>query len=235
MSVNIKLVKKEEVARDTMAFYFEKPVGFKFKAGQFGDFTLINPSETDEEGNRRAFSFANAPEEQNLRITTRMRDTAFKRVLKNLPIGSELQFDGPFGSFTLHSNVTIPAVFLIGGIGITPVISIIEYATLEKLDHKIFLFYANRTKEDSAYLEELEDYSKKNPNFTFVPVMTREEDWSGEKGHVTSGMISKYIADLKQPIYYLSGPAGMVKAMRSILEEAQVNEDNIKTEEFPGY
>lgn len=235
----IILKEKKEVAVGTMAFHFVKPEGFVYKAGQSGDFFLINPQETDAEGNKRAFSLSSAPYEEDIFITTRMRDTAFKRVLKNLPLGTELEFEGPFGDFTLHNTSTTPAVYLTGGIGITPAYSIIKQATKDKLPHKIFLFYSNRRPEDAAYLSELAQLSHKNPNFKFIPVMTQPEtsqnSWEGEKGHVTGEMISKYIQDLTLPIYYLSGPASMVAAMRQILVETKVNEDNIRTEEFPGY
>jgi len=235
--LNIKLIKKEEVAEGTMAFHFEKPLGFEFKAGQFADFTLLNPPETDEEGNTRGFSLAHAPYEKDLMIATRMRDTAFKRVLKNLPLGTEIKLDGPYGDFILHKTVTIPAVFLTGGIGITTVRSIIAQATKDKLPHNITLFYSNKTPKDTAFLNDLETFAKENPHFNFVPVMTRTtpEEWNGESGHVTKEMLTKYVKDLTTPIYYLSGPASMVKAMRQILNEAQVNEDNIRTEEYSGY
>src|SRR3989344_5290659 len=84
-----KLIKKEEVAEGTMAFYFEKPDGFDFIAGQYVTVSLINPPETDNEGNSRFFSLITAPYENCLGVATRIRDTAFKRVLKNLPIVSE--------------------------------------------------------------------------------------------------------------------------------------------------
>lgn len=235
MIVNVKLIKKEEVANETMAFHFEKPVGFTFKAGQFADFTLLNPSETDEEGNIRGFSLAHAPYEGELMIATRMRDTAFKRVLKNLPLGTELKLDAPYGNFVLHKTETTPAVFLTGGIGITPVRSIIAQASHDRLPHKIVLFYSNKTPQDTAFLQDLQSFTKENPNFTFVPVMTRDETWNGEKGHITKEMLTKYIPDVMTPIYYLSGPASMVATMRQILMDAQVNEDNIRTEEFSGY
>ena len=99
---NIRLKGKSEVAEGTMAFYFERPTGFQFKAGQFVDFTLVNPPETDEEGNTRSFSIASAPYEDDLMIATRMRDTAFKRILKTLAAGSEIQMEGPFGGITLN-------------------------------------------------------------------------------------------------------------------------------------
>lgn len=233
----IKLIKKEDIAEETMAFHFEKPQGFEFKAGQFADFTLLNPPETDEEGNTRGFSFAYAPYEKDLMIATRMRDTAFKRVLRNLSLGSEVKLDGPYGNFVLHKTVTTPAVFLTGGIGITTVRSIIAQATKDKLPHNITLFYSNKIPKDTAFLDDLKSFAIENPQFTFVPVMTRTtlEEWSRESGHVTKEILAKYVKDLATPIYYLSGPASMVKAMRQILTEAQVNEDNIRTEEYSGY
>ena len=92
-----KLKSKEEIAAGTMAFHLEKPAGFIFKAGQFGDFTLLNPSETDAEGNVRGFSLASAPYEADLIFATRMRDTAFKRVLRTMGVGTEITLDAPYG------------------------------------------------------------------------------------------------------------------------------------------
>jgi ferredoxin-NADP reductase len=114
-----RLKHRKEVAEGTMAFYFEKPAGFEFKAGQFSNFTLIDPPETDAEGNLRPFSIASAPGEEDLMVATRMRDTAFKRVLKYVALGTEIRVDGPFGSFTLHRDGSRPAVFVAGGIGIS--------------------------------------------------------------------------------------------------------------------
>ena len=113
VSFIVKLIKKEEVAEDTMAFYFEKPDGFEFTAGQYITVTLFNPTEKDDEGSSRFFS-PTAPYENYLGVATRMR-YAFKRVLKNLPITSKMQITGPFGSFFLHKDTSKPAVFLIGG------------------------------------------------------------------------------------------------------------------------
>jgi len=233
------LQRKEEVADGTMAFHFEKPAGFAFKAGQFGDFTLINPAETDAEGNIRGFSLASAPYESDLMFATRMRDTAFKRVLKTMEVGTEVSLDAPYGSFTLHNNSRTPAVFLTGGIGVTPVRSIILQATHDNLPHKIFLFYSNRRPEDAAFLDQLVEAQKKNPNYTFVGTMTEMEKsrrkWEGETGYITKRMLVKYIGDLTLPIYYIAGPAPMVAAMRKTLNEARVDDDNIRTEEFSGY
>jgi len=234
-----RLQRREEIADGTMAFHFEKPGGFASKAGQFGDFTLINPVETDAEGNIRGFSLASAPYEGDLMLATRMRDTAFKRVLRTMEIGTEVSLDAPYGSFTLHNNPRIPAVFLTGGIGVTPVRSIVLQAAHDNLPHKIFLFDSNRKPEDAAFLNALMGAEVKNPNYRFVSTMTEMEKsgrkWNGETGHITKAMLEKYVGDLTLPIYYLAGPASMVTAMRKTLNESGVDDDNIRTEEFSGY
>ena len=235
----VKLKSKQEVAFDTMAFHFEKPEGFTYKAGQFGNFTFGDLPETDAEGNTRALSFASAPYESDLIVATRMRDTAFKRVLKTLKIGSGLSLDAPYGSLTLHNDARIPAVFLSGGIGVTPIRSILLQATRDKLPHKIFLFDSNRRPEDSVFLDELTAAQKENPNFTLVGTMTEMEKsaktWCGETGFVTKAMLMKSIDDFSLPIYYIWGPRGMVAAMRKVLTESGVKDDKIRTEEFTGY
>jgi ferredoxin-NADP reductase len=147
-----------------------------------------------------------------------------------------VKFDGPHGNFTLHKTVTTPAVFLIGGIGITPVRSIIAQATHDQLPHNLTLLFSNKTPKDAPFMSDLEAFAKKNPHFTFVPVMTESEtNGDGEKGYIDEEMLKRYISDLSAPIYYLSGPSGMVKAMYTMLVNAGANEDNIRTEEFPGY
>ncbi|MBI2999371.1 MAG: FAD-dependent oxidoreductase [Deltaproteobacteria bacterium] len=235
----VKLTKREEIAVGTMAFYFEKPAGFQFKAGQFLEVTLIDPPETDAEGNSRTFSIASAPFEPDLMVATRMRDTAFKRVLKALPIGTEVSMEGPYGTFILHNDATSPAGFLMGGIGITPVRSILLDATQRKLSHRLFLFYSNRRPEDAAFLEDLQQLEKENPNYRFIGIMTGIEKsrqvWSGETEHINREMLAKYVGDLTVPIFYIAGPPAMVKAMKATLNNAGVTNDKIRAEEFAGY
>jgi ferredoxin-NADP reductase len=145
----VRLKERQRIAEGTMAFHFEKPGKFAFTAGQFMSCTLIDSLNTDAEGNTRAFSIASAPDEADLMIATRMRNTAFKSALNILPIGTEVIIQGPFGSFILHNDSTRPAVFLAGGIGITPFRSMLWQAVRSKLPHPLFLFYSNRRPEDA--------------------------------------------------------------------------------------
>jgi ferredoxin-NADP reductase len=235
----VKLSSKNEIAEGTMAFHFEKPKGYVYKAGQFARWTLINPKETDAEGNSRTFSLASAPYEDELIVATRMRDTAFKRTLKTMKIGTEVTLSSPHGSFTLQDDVSVPAVFLTGGIGVTPARSIVLQSTHDKALQRILVFYSNRKPEDSAFLTDLIEAQKVNPNYTFIGTMTQMEksnnEWFGETGYINKAMLQKFIDNLALPIYYIVGPPGMVQTMRQILSEAGVDKNNIRTEEFSGY
>lgn len=230
-----KLIRKEEIAEGTMSFHFEKPEGFTWKAGQFLDWTIINPAENDDEGAIRAFSITSAPFESDISFATRMRDTAFKRNLKGSDT-IEMSIDGPIGSFVLHQNAARPAVFLIGGIGITPVYSIIKDALKNSLPHTMYLFYSNRKQKDAAYFKELSALAEGHPNFIFIPTFTEEEEgWNGEKGFINEDMVKKHVPNLSEAICYIAGPQTMVSAMRTLLTVLAVSEDDIKTEEFSGY
>lgn len=233
------LQNKREVAEGTMEFTFARPDGFAYTAGQTIDLTLVNPPETDAEGNTRTFSIVSSPEEPSLKIATRMRDTAFKRTLKSMAAGTELSFDGPFGSFTLHENTARPAVFLAGGIGITPFHSMIADAAARSLPHTIILFYSNRRPEDAAYLEELQAFAAKNKVFSLVATMTQMEKsarpWDGERAYIDSALLAKYVPQGTSPIYYLAGPPAMTTALRTMLKESGVSGDDIRFEDFAGY
>lgn len=234
-----KLLSRVEVAEGTMAFHFERPSQFDFKPGQSADVTLFHPPETDSEGNTRTFSIASSPFEDQLVFATRMRDTAFKRSLKKVPLGTDVEIASPMGSFTLHKNSAKPAVFLAGGIGITPFLSIVRQADHDRLPHKLHLFYSNRRPEDAAFLEALQRLEKSNPNFRLVCTMTAmtqsKKEWNGETGLIDKEMLSRHLATLQGPIYYIAGPPAMVAGVRTMLADAQVDEDDIRTEDFAGY
>jgi ferredoxin-NADP reductase len=170
---------------------------------------------------------------------TRLRDSAFKRVLQSVPLGTLMTLDAPYGSFLLHDDAAIPAVFLAGGIGITPVRSIVVEATLQRLPHRIYLFHANRGPEAVPFFDSLTALENRNPNFRYIPTMTRPdksaEKWGGETGYINIPMLNRHLHDLSAPIYYVSGPQVMVLALKKMLLEGGINETNIRTEEFEGY
>ncbi|HEY7388788.1 MAG TPA: FAD-dependent oxidoreductase [Bryobacteraceae bacterium] len=239
----VTLASRREVALRTLAFEITRPPGFQFKAGQTADLTWVDPPETDGEGNTRTFSIASAPHEPQLLFATRLRDTAFKRVLEKTALGTTLRMEGPFGDLTLHNNAGRPAVLIAGGIGITPFRSIVRRAANEKLPHKILLFYANTGPENAAFLEEFTAIAKDNPNFTFIPTIDQPSpSWQGETGRISAEMLTKHMNVIASPeyyvagpIYYVAGPPAMVTAVRIVLSNAGIDDDDVRSEEFAGY
>ncbi len=235
----VRLGERREIADRTIARRLEKPPDFVFKPGQFIELTLLNPPETDSEGNSRAFSIASAPREDFLLVATRLRDSAFKRVLSHASPSTQAKIDGPFGDLRLHNDSSRAAVMLCGGIGITPFRSIVLNAAQNRLPHHIFLFYSNRRPEDAPFLEELQALEKQNPNFKLIACMTEMEKsrwrWDGEKENIDRKMLKKYLGEFPSAIYYVTGPPGFVAGMRAILADFGVDEDDVRAEEFGGY
>jgi len=234
-----RLRSRQELAEGTMAFLFDKSLGWSFEAGQFIDLTLIDPPETDTEGNTRSFTIASAPEEAEIMVATRMRGSAFKRVLERAPAGTEVKIEGPFGHLTLHQDPSRAAVLLAGGIGITPFRSMLVHVARAKLPHRLFLFFANHRPEDAPFLDELIGLEQQAPQFKLIATMDSMERshraWQGETGFIDKAMLDRHLQQARAPIYYIAGPPGMVAAMQSVLAGAGIDDENILAEEFSGY
>jgi ferredoxin-NADP reductase len=231
--MEIALRQREPVAEGTYAFHFDKPAGFSHQAGQNAIFSLIDPGEMDAAGPSRPFTIASAPHERELMIATRMRDSAFKRTLGAMPIGGKLRMDGPAGVMVLHEDESRPAVFLAGGIGITPFLSMARDAAARLLRHQIVLFYSNRRPKDAAFLDELKHMQ--NRNFRLVATMTEAPEWTGEKRFISRELLAEHLPDLRAPVYYFAGPPAMTMAMQKMLTDIGVTEEDMRSEEFYGY
>jgi ferredoxin-NADP reductase len=170
-------------------------------------------------------------------VATRIRDTAFKRVLSRLPDGSQVKISGPFGKMALPEIADQTFVFLVGGIGITPFRSIILDAAARESAHRILLFYANRGLKDAAFIEELIRLEKEQTAYRLISTVTGEADlfWQGERGRIDRGMIERYVDDLRSAVYFVAGPAPMVDGLAKSLEEAGVSSERVHAEKFAGY
>ncbi len=235
----LPLKDRQVVAQDTMAFWFDTTgSNFTFRAGQHADFTLIDPPEIDAEGTTRTFSIASSPSKHSsIMIATRMRDTAFKRTLKTMPLGTKIKVKGPMGSFVLHQHVERPAMFLVGGIGITAVHSIIMDALERNLPYPLYLFYSNPNPQATTFFSEFEDLANHYPNFHFIPTITdvADERWVYETGYIDEAMVTKHVPNASSALAYVVGPPAMVMAMLKVTHKIGVVEDSVHTEEFAGY
>jgi ferredoxin-NADP reductase len=232
----VKLAGRQPLAEGTLAFSFEKPQGFAFRAGQAVVLELIEPP-AEEGQKRRTFSLVSAPYERTLSIATRMRDSAFKRALNALPDGASVKLLGPIGQFSLQA--ARPAVFIAGGIGITPFMSMLRQAANDRSPQPLVLLYSNRRPEDAAFLGKLRELERRNRHFRLLATMTEmgksASGWAGETGVVNAHLIGRAMNGLAAPVFYVVGPPAMVAGMVDTLRSAKVAEDAILTEEFYGY
>lgn len=233
----VKLVARQPVAQGTMAFHLEKPAGFEFRAGQALE--VILPGAAEGDAGRHAFSIVSAPHEGELVFATRMRDSAFKRALAVLPLGASLGIDGPFGSLTLHKKAKRAGVLIAGGIGITPFMSMLRHAVEQRSAQTLVLLYSNRRPEDAAFLTELQALARRHPPLRLLATMTdmahSTQAWDGATGHIDGAFVQRAVAGLPAPVFYVAGPPAMVEAMREALQDAGVDEDDVRSEEFFGY
>lgn len=240
--IHLPFVKKEQVAKDAYAFFFDRAKlcsDFNFLPGQYIHMYLPIPNENGR-GNSRMFTIASPPmEKQYMMVITRIIQSLFKKTLADLAPKTLIKFYGPSGGFILHENETREQVFLAGGIGITPFLSMLSYVDQKKLTLKTTLIVSFSTVEDIIYKEKLEDLERRNPNVKIIYTVTHPEEsrksWSGEKGRISKELIVKYVNKPLDSLYYIVGPPKMVDGMHSIVSEMGVASKDILTENFVGY
>lgn len=227
---------KRVVAKDTLEITYKLSQPVEFKAGQYFNITLLNAPYNDARGLQRHFSLVNPPTQNDVYImATRLRDSAFKKSLQEFAEGTQVEVSVPSGSFVLPINTSKPLVFIAGGIGITPFMSMTRYVHENQLSYQITLIYSNRDKKSTAYLEELQNMAKDNPSFKLIPTMTQDESWTREKRRIDADFIKSYLTEPNLYTYYLAGSPQMVEAVFSTLQQAGVEPANIISENFSGY
>lgn len=227
LKLQFPIIEQKTIAEKTCEVSFDlSRKEFKFLAGQYIRVSVLKFLYSDPKGMSRVFSIASSPNDKN-RISIAFRDSGsgFKRTLTKLPIGSLVDIEGPFGYFTLPQNSSQPIVFIAGGIGITPCLSMIRYATEEKLVHPITLLYANRNTENAAYLEECATLVKQNSRFLL----------KNQFGRIDDNFIRQSVESLDEPVWYIVGLPAMVADMRNLLSHLGVGDAKIYFEDFTGY
>jgi len=208
-----------------------------FRAGQYFWVTLLDPPYEDEKGPRRHISVVTSPNERGvLGLCTRLRDSAFKRSLAELPVGAEVEVEQPKGDFVLPDETDLPLVFLAGGIGITVFRSMLRSIVEERIPHRVTLVYSNRDRESTAFLDELTELARDHNNIDLVLTMTDENEWDGERRKIGPELLRDHLdGDLAGYRYLLAGPPAMVEAVTASLRDAGIPEERIQPERFSGY
>jgi ferredoxin-NADP reductase len=233
-----KIKEKREVAKDTLMVVFDL-LGEEvdFRPGQYFWVTLLDPPYDDEKGPRRHISVVTSPNERGvLGLCTRLRHSAFKRSLAELPVGTEVEVEEPKGSFVLPEETDRSYVFVAGGIGITVFRSMLRYIAEEGLPHRVTLVYSNHDRESTAFLDELRELERENPNFRLVATMTDDPGWDGETRRISADLLRDHLGDhLGSFTYLVAGAPAMVEAVVELLNREGIPEDKIRSDGFSGY
>jgi ferredoxin-NADP reductase len=233
-----RIEKKQEVAKGTLLVIVDL-LGeeVEFRPGQYFHITLPNLGDEDEKGLRRHITVVTSPNEKGmLGFATRMRDSAFKRTLSELPVGSEVDVEPPKGSFGLPEDRSRPLVFVAGGIGITVFRSMLRYIHEERLAYRVTLLYSNRDLESTAFLDELRELEQALPDFRLVLTMTQDPGWTGETRKVDAQFVRDHLEeDLDRYTFLVAGPPAMAEGVQAALREAGVRDEHVVAERYSGY
>jgi ferredoxin-NADP reductase len=236
--VRARIKEKREVAKETLLVTFDL-LGEEvdFRPGQYFFVTLPDVGHQDDKGLRRHITVVTSPNERGvLGLATRLRDSAFKRSLRELPVGAEVDVEAPKGKFSLPEDPSRPLVFVAGGIGITVFRSMLRYIREERLPYRVTLIYSNRDRESTAFLDELRELERELPELRLILTMTQDSSWDGETRKVDAGFFRDYLGeDLNGFTFLVAGPPAMAEAVQKALEEAGVEEENVVAQRFSGY
>jgi ferredoxin-NADP reductase len=236
--VRARIKEKRQVAKGTLLVTFDLVGGeVAFKPGQYFFVTLPDVGYQDDKGLRRHITVVTSPSERGvLGFATRMRDSAFKRSLGELPVGTEVELEPPKGSFGLPEDTSRPLVFVAGGIGITVFRSMLRFIREEGLPYRVTLIYSNRDRESTAFLDELQELEQENRDLRLILTMTQDPGWEGETRRIDSQFFRDYLErNLNESTFLVAGPPAMVEGVQDALAGAGVDEENVVAERYSGY
>jgi len=212
-----------------ISYRFKAPKDFHFTAGQYMLVDLGNDL-------KHPLSLSNNPQEtEYIEFTKRMTESAYCEQLKRLKKGDSISVKGAMGRFCLANDIDDTLVMIAGGIGITPIRSMLtsHEKQIEKAS-SVILIYGNLNQDDIAFKDELENL--KLPNYRIVHVLS---DTSGMKnayqGFIDANIISKEVPKANNALYMISGPPVMVEAIKKALSTLDIAADRIRTDIFTGY
>lgn len=219
----LSLVEKRPIATGVYEFIFRSDRPLRFKPGQYLEWTLGNVP-LDNRGNRRFFTIASAPEQTILALGTRFPDepSAFKSTLSKLPVGAVISASSLGGDFTMPRNVDRKLAFLAGGIGVTPFASMARHCIASGESRDAILLYSIKTASEVAYQDVFSQAGRVGWRTVY------------RVGIIDAELIKQEVPDYAERLFYISGPSGMVDAMKRMLLTLGISRFNIKTDFFPG-
>ena len=234
MTQEIKCKFNELIDRtdNVKSFRFVLENEFDYLPGQFVQVIFDEENRGNKDLNK-VLSLSCCPGMGYIEVTKKISESEFSKRLMGLQNEDEVLFKGPMGSMTI-SKLDNKCCFLVGGIGITPVIPILEYVVDQKVNKDIILIYSNWSEQDIAFKKEIDELVEKNDNLSRLHVLN-ETDGSYIKGFITKEVIADHVKDYKERDFLIFGPPKMVEVMKNICSQMQCKKERIKAETFLGY
>ncbi len=235
----LELKERREIGPNIMSFSFDYPKKFEHRLGQYMEWTLPL-SKSDSRGNRRYFSIASSPTEDELMIAARFYDgsSAFKRELAMMQPGQKIVAAELSGDFVLPQDPNLPLVFIAGGIGITPFRSMLKYLADREEKRKVTLIYSNYTAEEIVFQDVIKEAEEKvglKTVYTLTDFNRIPKEWCGRTGFVDGEMVAAEVPDFRERHFFISGSLNMVEHLKKALHSVGVHSSRISTDYFPGY
>lgn len=229
-----RVVSVTSETRNVWTLTFKPPEGavrFEFLPGQFQFLTF-----GAGRGEEHPFTISSSPTGDGYHAATIKESGDFTRTIATIQPGDLIAVQAPFGrfSYALHPKER-NLVFIAGGIGITPFMSMLRHMRESATDRDVLLLYANNTEKDIAFRSELDAIALQTPpRLLIIHVLSRAgEAWRGEQGHIDRAMIEKKITgDLGSRTFYLCGPPPMMTAIIATLFDLGIPSHRIRSERF---
>lgn len=231
--MRVTLDHTEDVAHNIKTFWWKPERPFRYTAGQFIELMLPH-DKADKRGQKRWFTLSSSPSEELLSITTKHapeKGSSFKDSLFNLKQGDSVMMSEPMGDFVLPKDVSVPLVFIAGGIGVTPMRSMLRWLKDNEQQRTIHLIYAANSIEEVAFRDLFNDYGLP----TDIVLSNAPTGWKGHTGRLDATKILKLAPNVDDKLYFISGPEPMVEGLGKGLADQGVDKRHIVGDYFPNY
>ncbi len=231
----VELIEKIRRTPSIESFRFKANERIDFLPGQFVR-VIFDDKDLQNKQLNKYLSFSSSPANNYIEVTKRLSESPFSLKLRALQKGESVLIQGPMGN-CIYMEEYKKIGFLIGGIGITPVISILEYIFEKKLDTEIILIYSSRNNAEIAFRSELNAWSNANSNLQISYIITDclPDDSTCIHGQINREIIGQRVQDLSERKFFIYGPPVMVQAMRDLCLESGCDKNEIIAENFVGY
>lgn len=227
----VKITKVIQRTPKAVSIRMEKPDGFNYDPGQWALFSL----EVNSGLETRPLSFSSSPTEEYLEFTKGITKSSFSKAVGTCKPGDTVALKGPAGVL-VYKGGEPKVTFMAGGIGITPLRSMLKYLADTGDSGQKTLLYTTRNPEETAFIDEIRQWESKDPGLTLIQAYEQPpEGWNGPVGFITNEMIEKNITDLDKQRFYVSGPPAMVRCVISCFADLNIPKEHVQLEELTGY